>query len=894
MTVAALAREIFERADAAAETASTASLRTRWRRVLTADARTRRATGRDASMPVPTAVGDGPLDLPLTARANVVFVALALAQGSDPRDLADARDLLRVAIAAPRRAGLSPSAARIGSSGLEWPSDTATYDATAIAWTRTCMLRLANRLPSDDPLARDAIERAGETVAFLLDSQRQDGAIPSRYDTTYLAPEQTATTALAPESGAAALLLAEWASGGREPRSRALDAAAAAVRHLVHDVLPSGSWQDSEVPAGRATGQGSLALTFAALAALRIHEQRPTPELRDAAVQFLDQLSLQQQTWSPPWLARDPRFPDLRGGMGCHEAAARWSDPACALAGWAFLVGYEHTGRIDYLRRGALAVRAAIFALDAEPDGGAADLFGPAGVAAAVARLVATRFGDAILDVGAGEAVAIENLARPRMHHVGGPIAIQLRRFGTDPTRQRVRFFALPPDVASFALEVNGTSLGLFPAPDLLAGVELTAEPWPAARFAPPTVLQEDLPFEPRLILSAPAPRGWTGEIALWAEGTQPTAPPLWRSRLQPPPREGGAWRTTEPVECLALRRSAATLRATATLTGPAGETLVLSGEAPIQLGPASEFSLASIDSTDCVAPGDSRIVVFGADSRLARGLSAGDAGFVWRVALASTTGEVELELDLAGPFRVLAGGSVLAEEAGIAPRPRRAVNLRLADRRLWESGNLDLRFEHPGGNEPLRVSTLRTRMRGVASGAPAADALVRARQPARRLDLAVVPVSFQDAPLVATRDQLRAAFFGEGYLRTPPPQARATAGSVRELVAAMSGGRTQLDGIVLEPVIARGVLAADVARNPEALRKLATDALSAHPQEPSGGRVTVIVHGGPSLGPTDDGLVLAQDGPPIAVLPDLARDLSILPVGRALAMVLGARFGLA
>ncbi len=894
-TAASIARDVFARdaRHASEELQRPGDLRKRWRGLLAARPSTHLAVGRDLTLPLPAATGKDPALLRFTPRENATLVALALAHGEEPRDRDDARALLRVALAAPRRAGLSPTSVTATPTGLEWLADASGYDLTATAATRTWMLRLARQLPLDDPLAVDAVRRAAETVAFVLDSQQKDGSIPARYDSTYLAPLRATHADPAPESGAAALLLAEWASFGREPRQRSLDAAVATVEYLVREVLPRGAWQDGEVLAAGGRGDSSLALTFAALAALRIYEQRPARSVRAAVEAFLDQLSLQQQSWSPPWLAPDPRFATLRGGLGRHAGAARWSDCAnTALAGWAFLIGFEHTGRVDYLQRGTLAVRAALFELEPEYGDAAPDLFGPAGTAAAIARLVRRRYGDIVVDLGTQTAATIGSLEPIQVRYEHGRIALRLACRGSEPERQRVRFFGLPADVATFPLDLGGKPHGVFRAIDLLAGVDLDATPWPDVALAPPALLQDDLPFEPRLFLRTSAPAGWSGEVGIWAEDAPHDAPPLWRARLQPPPHGGGAWRTVEPVECLALRRSATAVRVRATLLGPGDETLVVSAASPTHLGPVSEFAIAGLDATNCLVPGGSRVVPYGAQARLAREVGSGREGFVWRIALAATTGEVNLELDLSGPFRLLAGGSVLAEEAGDAPRPPRTVSVRLADRRLWESGFLDLRVEHPGGQEPLAVSVLRTRLRGVASGAPSADALVRSRQPARRLDVTVVPMSFADAPLVASRDQLQAAFFGEGYLRTPPPQARATAGSVRELVAAMSGGRTQLDGSVVEPVIAKDLLAADVAARPEALRQLVQRTLGDDAARNPGTRVWVVVHGGASLGPTDDGLITPGE-PPIAVVPDLARDLSILPVGRALAMVLTARFGL-
>ena len=68
----------------------------------------------------------------------------------------------------------------------------------------------------------------------------------------------------------------------------------------------------------------------------------------------LDELSLQQQGWNPPFIAAR-----CHGGWGVMNADGEWNDARQSLFAPLYFEYYQVTGNRDYFERGVAAVRAA-------------------------------------------------------------------------------------------------------------------------------------------------------------------------------------------------------------------------------------------------------------------------------------------------------------------------------------------------------------------------------------------------------------------------------------------------------------------------------------------------------------------------------------------------------
>jgi hypothetical protein len=67
----------------------------------------------------------------------------------------------------------------------------------------------------------------------------------------------------------------------------------------------------------------------------------------------LDELSLQQQVWDPPFIAAP-----CHGGWGVMNADGEWNDARQSLFAPLYMEYYKHTGKREYFERGVAAVRA--------------------------------------------------------------------------------------------------------------------------------------------------------------------------------------------------------------------------------------------------------------------------------------------------------------------------------------------------------------------------------------------------------------------------------------------------------------------------------------------------------------------------------------------------------
>ncbi len=928
-TLAELARDVWQRLAVPTAPRAETALGPQVDRLLNARAFMRRlepspAMGGDrTALAKPRSAEGGESDsgsttVAFSARQNALLLAAALATRDDGAARADARRLVQLAVSAPLRSGLSPDRAQWTSGRVTWSHDetlaldaaltTINYDATAVAWTRVCGLLATRRLAADDEV-RVAAERVALTTAkFLLANQLSSGAIPALYETQYLAPVQQALYEPAAESGAAALLLAECAGLGTTDAKAMRDAALAAVLYLQREVQPEGAWHDRAtlIAGAPPRGRGNLSLTFAALAGLKLSETVGHAGLHAATAAFIDSLALQQQVWSPRWLALDPSSTRLIGGLGQHDGDPQWSDPTQALSALAFLLGYERFGRRDLLQRGAWALRAAL-ATAPDTDDKDLDARSPLGTAAAVAQLAYARWGSVIVDAAGGYAESLDAVQASLGSIALTEITLLARCAPELVERTRATFRGLGKPPEHYSLGVNDGARSLFSIDELAAGVSITPLAVPSVIFAPPTTIQANQPFSPRVRFAATPPAGFTGGVKLTIDGRAgetaitlvgSTDPRTW---LPLYPFSALIW-ADPPDKPSATPGRGAVLRARVELLGPQGQRVVVVPQEPTRIDEQTTIDLAGTDDTDCLSASTCPRVLFADGSRLARAVGSHGCALEWQLNIPATALALELEILLAGQLRLQAQGNIVHEDTADTPLVPRWVRVKIADRRLWEAAKLKLTFTQAVQSDAanLQVAELRTRV-VVDTGTPADqpiepfEVVTRpdpGRKPDSQLRVLVVPVAFTEQPLTLSNDQIATLFFGDDYQRTPAPQPRHTTGSVRNVLLAVSGGRTRLVGEVADAPPPTIGAASDLlgGRGPTPLNALVTSALRA-----AGGTFDVIllVHSGPAPAVAPD-IEHIPGLPPIALIAERGPDRSALAVGDALAALLAAHHKLA
>jgi hypothetical protein len=217
------------------------------------------------------------------------------------------------------------------------------------------------------------IERCRGLADVLVRVQQRDGSIPPWYDWDGAHLQSAPELARSAESAyAAAYLLltgarlgeADWIRSGRK-----------ASEFLVEHVLPEHEYTDFETfyscspkelgfrdPFTGLRPENTLAMYWVAGAMLRAYRESGDPAYLRSGREALDQLSLYQQTWSPPFLSVA-----AFGGFGVMNTDAEWSDARQSLFAPLYFDFYEETGDVEYLGRGKAAL-AASFVLACVPE----------------------------------------------------------------------------------------------------------------------------------------------------------------------------------------------------------------------------------------------------------------------------------------------------------------------------------------------------------------------------------------------------------------------------------------------------------------------------------------------------------------------------------------------
>lgn len=303
-----------------------------------------------------------------------------------PEYRARAREIINLALAAPRENGIFPAIYAPRDGGWKGSSKNHgggpdLYHLPDAAWTAIWIRKYHQEI---EPVPT-APARLAELTGFLLAAQDADGGFPTWMERGTLRPDPRLRGSA---SGAMALwFLGEEALAGAVPSDRlpgVLEAIARGAAHLRETVLPGLRFDDFELyyscsakpldffdPWTHLPGVNTLALQWCAEAFRVAHLLGADPSCGEAGAKLapaaqanlkagrfcVDLLTLFQQVWNPPYLSLY-----AFGGFGVMNTDAEWHDARQAqfaetLANW-----HAVTGLDEYRERAGAAARAA-FAL---------------------------------------------------------------------------------------------------------------------------------------------------------------------------------------------------------------------------------------------------------------------------------------------------------------------------------------------------------------------------------------------------------------------------------------------------------------------------------------------------------------------------------------------------
>jgi len=288
-----------------------------------------------------------------------------------------ARRMTRVALSAPQRDGLFPSVLR----SAEPPQEG--IDAWANArWTSSdrrpvSVSEAACHIVDAAFTCRMLLEWHGltgraEALAYvnafaerLVRLQRPSGAFPGWVEPDGGVPAELAESA---ETAVGATLLFELgAAHGAKPAWRA---AALRGARFLEGIIAAGRWEDFETYCscapwgapeliGRRVArngvhkQNTLSIAWCAEAMLEAWRSGGGRRYLRLARRCIDELSLYQAVWDPPFLPAP-----AHGGFGVMNADCEWNDARQSLFAPLYLELYRHTGDLELFERGKSALRA--------------------------------------------------------------------------------------------------------------------------------------------------------------------------------------------------------------------------------------------------------------------------------------------------------------------------------------------------------------------------------------------------------------------------------------------------------------------------------------------------------------------------------------------------------
>jgi hypothetical protein len=322
-----------------------------------------------------------------------------------------------------------------------------------------------------------------------VNHQREDGRIPSFYDSVSLEPREDLNVHFPAETAGSALFLCELYSRFRNPEY--LEAARRSMRFIAREVVPRRKWFDVETYLSCSrepfdfydsytlqAPQSTLSMIMAAFAFASLFQQDHEGDWLSAGCAILDYLSLYQQIWSPPFFSR-PVF----GGFGVQNTDAEWSDARGCYAADLYFRYYDLTDNRYYFERGAAALLSLPPMIPYE-NWGHTGLDGPGargsihwGEGSMVVSAVQARekYGDAWIHASGGWGCALNACFLSDLQCSGDRIAFRLTRSLEWPGPALVKFTGL--DHARYDIVVNGLDLGTRSASLLRSGIEIPLEP---------------------------------------------------------------------------------------------------------------------------------------------------------------------------------------------------------------------------------------------------------------------------------------------------------------------------------------------------------------------------------------------------------------------------------
>jgi hypothetical protein len=282
-------------------------------------------------------------------------------------DLEDrARKMTEVALSAPQTDGLFPAVLIADESGVwRWsnsnrrPPSASESACHLVDAAFTCRMLLEWHALTGDGRARAYVLRFAERLVAL---QRPSGAFPGWVEPDGGVPRELAE---GPESAVCASLLFELAGV-----SAAYGKAALAALPFLEEVARQGRWEDFETyyscapwgapeMLGRRVArngvykQNTLSIAWCADAFLQAWRRTRDERLLRLARRCIDELSLYQAVWDPPFLPAP-----AHGGFGVMTADSEWNDARQSLFAPLFLELGRETGDLELTQRGVSAMRA--------------------------------------------------------------------------------------------------------------------------------------------------------------------------------------------------------------------------------------------------------------------------------------------------------------------------------------------------------------------------------------------------------------------------------------------------------------------------------------------------------------------------------------------------------
>ncbi len=155
-----------------------------------------------------------------------------------------------------------------------------------------------------------------------------------------------------------------------KPEKKYLSCARRAVNFIIRKIYSTGRWEDTELfyttspqwkykkPKRKDTIQNNfsvsvIAIRNAADALLKLYNLTGTPRYLAYGEKIIDQLSLYQQIWQPPFIPLQ-----CFGGFAAMSTDIQWSDSVQSLSAKTYFDYYKQTGRGELFSRGIAALRA--------------------------------------------------------------------------------------------------------------------------------------------------------------------------------------------------------------------------------------------------------------------------------------------------------------------------------------------------------------------------------------------------------------------------------------------------------------------------------------------------------------------------------------------------------